>query len=341
MSRKGSRTSKRVDPEEVVIPVFKDSPPLLALALLHSSHMYHEAIHKFANHGVKCASVEVDLAAMMAQKDKAVYNLTKGVETLFKKNKVDYVKGAGKFLSPTEISVDTIEGENIVVKGKNIIIATGSDVKGLPVFVTIDESLIGDGVCLARLVQAGVETDKIGETSIREFSTNVKVFTRIGDVITWSYVSHRAETMMDLAWLNSFRKRRARGLMTRFLGVVYTLPEVASVEKGGTGEGIIVWLIECGKFSNVGVTAGLCLLMKRERTCEGLCRERTDIRILGVHIMSSNAGELIHEAALALTYDASSEDIARTCHAHPTLSEALKEAAMATYDKTITYIDVY
>nr|GEW98039.1 dihydrolipoyl dehydrogenase, mitochondrial-like [Tanacetum cinerariifolium] len=71
---------------------------------------------------------------------------------------------------------------------------------------------------------------------------------------------------------------------------------------------------------------------------EGLVKiiaEKETDKVLGVHIMCSNAGELIHEAALALTYDASSEDIARTCHAHPTLSEAVKEAAMATYDKPI------
>ena len=87
--------------------------------------MYHEATHSFASHGVKFASVEVDLPAMMAQKDKAVSNLTKGIEGLFKKNKVNYVKGYGKFISPSEVSVDTIDGGNVVVKGKNIIVATG------------------------------------------------------------------------------------------------------------------------------------------------------------------------------------------------------------------------
>ncbi|KAL0290229.1 UNVERIFIED_CONTAM: Dihydrolipoyl dehydrogenase 1, mitochondrial [Sesamum angustifolium] len=110
-------------------------------ALLHSSHMYHEAKHSFASHGVKLASVEVDLPAMMAQKDKAVGNLTKGIEGLFKKNKVSYVKGYGKFLSPSEVSVDTLEGGNTIVKGKHIIIATGSDVKSLP-GITIDEERI-------------------------------------------------------------------------------------------------------------------------------------------------------------------------------------------------------
>jgi dihydrolipoamide dehydrogenase len=87
--------------------------------------MFHEAQHSFASHGVKFSSVEVDLPAMMAQKDKAVSTLTRGIEGLFKKNKVNYVKGYGKFISPYEVSVDTIDGGNTVVKGKNIIIATG------------------------------------------------------------------------------------------------------------------------------------------------------------------------------------------------------------------------
>ncbi|KAJ6768461.1 LEGHEMOGLOBIN REDUCTASE [Salix koriyanagi] len=103
--------------------------------------MFHEAQHSFASHGVKFSSVEVDLPAMMAQKDKAVSTLTRGIEGLFKKNKVSYVKGYGKLISPSEVSVDTIDGGNTVVKGKNIIIATGSDVKSLP-GITIDEEKI-------------------------------------------------------------------------------------------------------------------------------------------------------------------------------------------------------
>nr|GMD92199.1 dihydrolipoyl dehydrogenase 1, mitochondrial [Ipomoea batatas] len=110
-------------------------------ALLHSTHMYHEATHSFANHGLEFSSLKLNLPAMMAQKDKAVYDLTKGIEGLFKKNKVNYVKGYGKFLSPSEITVDTIDGGETVVKGKNIIIATSSDVKGLP-GITIDEERI-------------------------------------------------------------------------------------------------------------------------------------------------------------------------------------------------------
>jgi len=113
----------------------------LSQAPLHLSHMYDEAKHSFASYSVKYSSVDVDLPAMMAQKDRVVPNLTKGIEGLFKNNKVKYVKGYGKFVSPSEVSVDTLEGASTVVKGKHIIIATGSDVKSLP-GITIDEKRI-------------------------------------------------------------------------------------------------------------------------------------------------------------------------------------------------------
>lgn len=414
-------------------------------ALLHSSHMYHEATHTFAKHGVKCSSVEVDLAAMMAQKDKAVSGLTKGIEGLFKKNKVTYVKGYGKFLSPSEVSVDTEEGGSTVVKGKNIIVATGSDVKSLP-GITIDEKKIvsstgalalteipkklivigagyiglemgsvwgrlgsevtvvefapdivpmmdgeirkqfqrslekqqmkfmlktkvvsidssGDGVKLTvepaaggdqsileadvvlvsagrtpytaglNLDKIGVETDKVGRILVNErFSTNVPGVYAIGDVIPGPMLAHKAEED-GVACVEFIAGKEGHVDYDKVPGVVYTNPEVASV--GKTEEQV--------KASGVAYRVGKFPFMANSRAkaidnAEGLVKiitEKETDKILGVHIMASNAGELIHEATLALSYDASSEDIARTCHAHPTLSEAVKEAAMAAYDKPI------
>ncbi|XP_019161403.1 PREDICTED: dihydrolipoyl dehydrogenase 1, mitochondrial-like, partial [Ipomoea nil] len=417
-------------------------------ALLHSSHMYHEATHSFANHGVKFSSVEVDLPAMMAQKDKAVSNLTKGIEGLLKKNKVNYVKGYGKFLSPTEITVDTIEGGETVVKGKNIIIATGSDVKGLP-GITIDEERIvsstgalalkeipkklvvigagyiglemgwsvwgrlgsevtvvefaadivpsmdgevrkqfqrtlekqkmkfmlktkvvsvdssGDGVKLTlepagggdqtvieadvvlvsagrtpftaglELDKIGVETDKIGRILVNErFATSVPGVYAIGDVIPGPgpMLAHKAEED-GVACVEFIAGKEGHVDYDMVPGVVYTHPEVASV--GKTEEQV--------KALGVDYRVGKFPFMANSRAkaiddAEGLVKilaEKGTDKILGVHIMAPNAGELIHEAVLALQYGASSEDIARTCHAHPTMSEALKEAAMATYDKPI------
>ncbi|KAL1832613.1 hypothetical protein ACET3Z_002264 [Daucus carota] len=414
-------------------------------ALLQSSHMYHEAKHTFANHGVKLSAVEVDLPAMMAQKDKAVSGLTKGVEGLFKKNKVNYVKGYGKFISPTEISVDTIEGGNTVVKGKNIIIATGSDIKSLP-GVSIDEKRIvsstgalslseipkklvvigggyiglemgsvwarlgsevtvvefapdivptmdgevrkqfkrtlekqkmkfmlttkvvsvdtsSDGVKLTLepaaggdqsileadvvlisagrtpftselgLDKVGVETDKMGRIPVNErFATNVPGVYAIGDVIPGPMLAHKAEE--DGVACAEFLAGKVGHVDYDLVpGVVYTHPEVASV--GKTEEQV--------KASGIKYVVGKFPMLANSRAktiddAEGLVKiiaEKETDKVLGVHIMAPNAGELIHEAVLALQYGASSEDIARTCHAHPTMAEALKEAAMATYDKAI------
>ncbi|RZR80173.1 hypothetical protein BHM03_00006120 [Ensete ventricosum] len=414
-------------------------------ALLHSSHMYHEAKHAFPSHGVKFSQLEIDLPAMMAQKDKAVSGLTRGIEGLLKKNKVTYVKGFGKFVSPSEVSVDTLEGGNTVVKGKNIIIATGSDVKSLP-GVTIDEKKIvsstgalalpeipkklvvigagyiglemgsvwgrlgsevtvvefapdivpsmdgevrkqfqrmlekqkmkfmlktkvvgvdtsGDGVKLTLepaaggeqsileadvvLVSAGrvpytaglgletigVQTDKAGRIEVdKHFMTNVSGVYAIGDVIPGPMLAHKAEED-GVACVEFIAGKGGHVDYDMVPGVVYTHPEVASV--GKTEEQV--------KALGVSYRVGKFPFMANSRAkaiddADGLVKilaEKETDKILGVHIMAPNAGELIHEAVLALQYGGSSEDIARTCHAHPTMSEAVKEAAMATYDKPI------
>ncbi|XP_074307346.1 dihydrolipoyl dehydrogenase, mitochondrial [Silene latifolia] len=414
-------------------------------ALLHSSHMYHEAKHSFANHGVKCSSVEIDVAAMMAQKDKAVSNLTRGIEGLFKKNKVTYVKGYGKVTSPSEVSVDTVEGGSTVVKGKHIIVATGSDVKSLP-GIEIDEKRIvsstgalalteipkrlvvigagyiglemgsvwgrlgsevtvvefgpdivpsmdgevrrqfkrslekqgmkfklktkvlgvdtsGDTLKLTLepsaggeqttfeadvvLVSAGrvpfteglgldklgVEMDKVGRILVNErFASNVPGIYAIGDVIPGPMLAHKAEED-GVACVEFIAGKEGHVDYDMVPGVVYTHPEVASV--GKTEEQVKSLGVEykVGKFPFMANSRA-----KAIDNAEGLVKilaDKESDKILGVHIMSPNAGELIHEAVLALQYGASSEDIARTCHAHPTMSEAVKEAAMATYDKPI------
>lgn len=407
--------------------------------------MYHEAKHSFASHGVKLSSVEVDLPAMLAQKDKAVSTLTRGIEGLFKKNKVNYVKGYGKFLSPSEVSVDTIEGGNTVVKGKNIIIATGSDVKSLP-GITIDEKRIvsstgalslsevpkklvvigagyiglemgsvwgrlgsevtvvefapdivptmdgeirkqfqralekqkmkfmlktkvvsvdtaGETVKLTLesadggkqstleadvvLVSAGripftaalgldkigVETDKAGRILVNgKFATNVPGVYAIGDVIPGPMLAHKAEED-GFACVEFIAGKEGHVDYDLVPGVVYTHPEVASVGKTEEQVKALGVQYRVGKFPFMANSRAKAI-DDAEGIAKILAEKETD-KILGVHIMSPNAGELIHEAVLALQYGAASEDIARTCHAHPTMSEAIKEAAMATYDKPI------
>jgi dihydrolipoamide dehydrogenase len=407
--------------------------------------MYHEARTSFAHHGVKISNLEVDLPAMMAQKDKAVAGLTKGIEGLFKKNKVTYVKGFGKLASPSEVSVDLVDGGSTVIKGKNIIIATGSDVKSLP-GITIDEKKIvsstgalclsgipkkmvvigagyiglemgsvwnrlgsqvtvvefapdivpsmdgeirkqfqrmlekqkmkfmlktkvvgvdtsGDGVKLTLepaaggeqsileadivLVSAGrnpytsglglealgVETDKAGRILVdKRFKTNVNGVYAIGDAIPGPMLAHKAEED-GVACVEFLAGKEGHVDYDLVPGVVYTHPEVASV--GKTEEQV--------KASGIAYRVGKFPLLANSRAkaiddAEGLVKvvadKETD-KILGVHIMAQNAGEIIHEAVLAMQYGASSEDVARTCHAHPTVSEALKEACLQTFSKAI------
>ena len=108
---------------------------------MQSSHMFYEAKNSFAHHGIKVSDVSVDLPAMMKQKEGAVTSLTKGIEGLFKKNKVTYVKGHGKLTGPNEVTVDLLEGGQQVVRGKNIVIATGSYARSLP-GATVDEKKV-------------------------------------------------------------------------------------------------------------------------------------------------------------------------------------------------------
>ena len=112
-------------------------------ALLNATHKYHDAQHTFKDLGIIAKEISIDFGQLMKQKDKAVVGLTSGIEYLFKKNKVDYVKGWGKFASSTEIEVDLIQGGKETIKAKNIIIATGSEPSTLPGnSIPIDEKYV-------------------------------------------------------------------------------------------------------------------------------------------------------------------------------------------------------
>ncbi|CAD6272758.1 unnamed protein product [Miscanthus lutarioriparius] len=391
-------------------------------ALLHSSHMYHEAKSSFAHHGVKFSNLEIDMPAMMSQKDKAVAGLTKGIEGLFKKNAVEYVRGIGKLVSPSEVAVNLLDGGCTTVKGKNIIIATGSDVKSLPGVLIDEKKIVSSTGALAlkeipkKLVVIGagyiglemgsvwnrlgsevtvvefapdivpsmdgeirkqfqrmlekqkmkfmlktkvvgvdtsgsgvkltVEPAAGGEQSVldadivlggrilvdKRFMTNVNGVYAIGDVIPGPMLAHKAEED-GVACVEFIAGKEGHADYDTVPGVVYTHPEVASV--GKTEEQV--------KESGIAYQVGKFPLLANSRAkaiddAEGLVKvvaEKETDRVLGVHIMAPNAGEIIHEAVLALQYGASSEDIARTCHAHPTVSEALKEACLDTYTKAI------
>ena len=419
-------------------------------ALLHSSHLYDHANHDFAKHGLNIeGGIKVDLGAMMKNKEKSVKGLTQGIEGLFKKNKVTYVKGFGKLAGPNAVDVTLSDGGKQVVEAKNIILAVGSEVTPLPtcpvdnagkrvvdstgaleldeipkklavigggviglelgsvwrrlgsevtviefldtitpsldkelstnfkkiltkqgmkfmlstkvtgtdtsgeqVKLTVEPAKGGDASELnvdAVLVSTGrrpltrnlgleglnIETDKMGRIKVNEqFQTVVKSVFAIGDCIDGPMLAHKAEEE-GIACVENIHGQAGHVNYNTIPGVVYTFPEVASV--GQTEEQL--------KEAGIKYRKGSFPFMANSRArCTGdtdgfikvLADAETD-RILGVHVIGSNAGEMIAEGVLGMEYGAACEDIARTCHAHPTLSEALKEACMATYDKPIHF----
>lgn len=179
----------------------------------------------------------------------------------------------------------------------------------------------------------GIQTDKIGRIQVNEhFQTAVPSVYAIGDAIDGPMLAHKAEEE-GIACVENIAGLAGHVNYDVIPGVVYTYPEVAAV--GMTEEQL--------KEANISYNKGVFPFSANSRAramvdADGMVKiladKETD-RILGIHIIGQNAGEMIAEGVLAMEYGASSEDVARTCHAHPTLSEAFKEAAMATYDKAV------
>lgn len=410
-------------------------------ALLESSHHYHAAKHDYEAHGISLDNLKIDVTKMMSNKSKVVEGLTNGIEGLFAKNKVDWVKGYGKIIGANEVSVALGDGGNTSVKAKNILIATGSEPTPLPpcpvdnekklivdstgvlelekipekmvvvgggviglemasvwnrigtevtvvefmdslcpgmdkelikgfertlkkqklkfkmktkvvgtettangVKVTVepakggDQEVIDADVVLVAtgrrpytkglgLEEMGIAMDKMGRVEVDDhFRTNIPSIWAIGDCIKGPMLAHKAEEE-GVAAVETISGMQGHVNYNAIPGVVYTHPEVASV--GATEEELKEQGIKFkkGKFNFMANSRARATL-DTEGFVKVLADKETD-RILGVHIIGSNAGEMIAEAALAIEYGASSEDIGRVCHAHPSLSEALKEAAMA------------
>ncbi|OIR06218.1 dihydrolipoyl dehydrogenase 3 [mine drainage metagenome] len=408
-------------------------------ALLTSSHHYEAAGHHFAEHGIKVGKLELDVAAMMARKAKVVSDNTKGIEFLFKKNKVAYVIGAGRIAAPGSVEVTAKDGAVSTLAAKSIIIATGSDVTPLP-GVEIDETVIisstgalelprvpkhlvviGAGVIglelgsvwrrlgaevtvvefldralplhdgeiskqMQRILErqgmkfqlstkvtgakvakgsatltlepaaggaaselkadavlvaigrrpytdglgakeAGVEIDKRGFIQVdQHFQTAVKGVYAIGDVIGGAMLAHKAEEE-GVALAEILAGQAGHVNYDAIPGVVYTWPEVANV--GQTEEQLkaagVVYKV--GKFP---FTAnGRARAMGDSDGFVKILADAATDRVLGAHIIGPNAGDLIAEVVLGMEFAAASEDIARTCHAHPALGEAVKEACLA------------
>ncbi len=416
-------------------------------ALLHATEMYHKAGHEFEALGIVGGKPEFDLAKMMGHKDKTVEANVKGVEFLFKKNKITTLKGTGTVLGAGKIRVTGPDGSSEEVEARNIVIATGSDVAGIPgVPLEIDEErivsstgalslatvpaemiVVGGGVIglelgsvwarlgakvtvveylgsvlggmdseitrqfqrlLAKqgmqirtgvkvtavsrdekgasvtiepakggdaetlsaeivlvatgrkpyteglgLEQAGVVLDERGRVRIDgHFVTSLPNVYAIGDVVAGPMLAHKAEDE-GVAVAEIIAGRGGHVNYDVIPSVVYTSPEVASV--GKTEDELKQEGVEyrAGKFPFTANGRARSMLAT-DGLVKVLADKNTD-RVLGVHILGFGAGELIHEAAVLMEFGGSAEDLARTCHAHPTLSEAVKEAALAAFEKPL------
>jgi dihydrolipoamide dehydrogenase len=406
--------------------------------LLQSSERFAEAHRGLDEHGVKLAGVSLDLAAMMARKNKVVDGLTKGVEYLFRKHKIDWLKGKGRIAAPGRVLVEGEAAQE--VEAGAIVIATGSEVTPLP-GIAIDEKRIlsstgalsldhvperllvigggyiglelgsvwqrlgakvtvvealdhilpnmdqelgrnlqrllarsgiefrlgakvggarseGEGVAVALeggeelradavllavgrrpytaglgLEELGVARDAQGRVTVdRGFATTVSGIYAIGDAIKGPMLAHKAMEE-GVALAECLAGQQPSIDYDAIPAVVYTAPEVASV--GRSEEELKAASVEyrVGKFPFIATPRARCN-GDTEGFVKILAEAATD-RVLGVHILGQDAGTMIAEAALAKEFGASAEDIARTSHAHPTLPEAVKEAALAALGRVI------
>ncbi|MGE3624250.1 MAG: dihydrolipoyl dehydrogenase [Bdellovibrionales bacterium] len=412
-------------------------------ALLTSSEKYAEAKSHLGVHGVKIGTVGLDLAAMMGHKDKVVKDNTAGIEYLFKKHKIDWIKGKGSLKGNGQVAVEG-PGEQ-TISGKNIILATGSESMPLP-GVAVDEKrivlstgaltlsevpksmvVIGGGyiglemgsvwqrlgtdvtvvefldrilpgmdgevskqmqrilgkqgmnfklgtkvtgartegaqvsltlepaaggtaekmktdivlVAIGRrpytdglgLEAAGVSLDEKKRIAVNaHFETSAKGVYAIGDAIAGPMLAHKAEEE-GVVCVERLAGQSGHINYDAIPGVVYTWPEAASVgrtEEQLKSEGIAY---KTGKFP---FTAnGRARAMAETDGFVKILADAATDRVLGAHIIGPDAGTMIAELALAIEFGASSEDIARTSHAHPTLNEAVKEAALAVDGRPI------
>ena len=402
-------------------------------ALLESSHKFVEAKESFSKHGIKLASVELDLKTMMKRKSRVVNTLTTGIAHLFKKNGIERFEGLGSFVDAHTVSVAG-SSETIEIQGDRILIATGSSVtplKGVETdgdliggstaalsypevpesLVVIGGGVIGlelgsvwsrlgakvivleyqnrlmsgmddelaqetqkilakqgiefrlgvrvtgavvkDGRCVVtydggepivcdrvllsvgrrpntdglNLSAAGVQLDDRGRVDVdAHFQTNVPSVFAIGDVIKGPMLAHKAEEE-GVACVEHIVTGYGHINYDAIPSVVYTHPEVASVGKTEAELKDAGIEYRTGKFPFMA--NGRARAMNDiEGFVKILADAKTD-RLLGAHIVGPHAGDLIAEAAVAIEFGASSEDLARSCHAHPTLAEVVKEAALA------------
>jgi len=411
--------------------------------LLNFSEKFYSA-KNFSNLGIEVEKVKLNLGKVMKNKDKAVDVLTKGIEFLFKKNKVTYYKGIASLKSSNKISVINSKNKEIIIDTENVVISTGSEPVSLP-GIKFDEKVIlsstgalslnvvpkkmvviGGGYiglemgtvwsrlgsevhviefldhitpgmdkeiskefmkilqkqginfhletkvesikknnkgviiltsdknkkkisfdCDVVLISVGRKpnTKNLNLSSIgiildekkriktdKNFKTNIKNIYAIGDVIEGPMLAHKAEEE-GIAVAELLAGQSGHVNYDVIPGVIYTSPEVASVGKTEEQLKELKIKYKVGKFPFLANSRAKAI-NEPEGFVKILADEKTD-KVIGVHIIGPHAGEMIAEMAIAMEFGASSEDIARTCHAHPTFSEAIKEAALSVDKRAI------
>jgi dihydrolipoamide dehydrogenase len=410
-------------------------------ALLASSEKYEEAAHHLGDHGIEVSGAKLDLAKMLARKDGIVTKMTKGIEFLFRKNKITWLKGHARFTGEHDglvgIEVKTADGVSLV-DAKHVIIATGSKARHLPGLPVDNEIVCDNEGALAlssvpkqlAVIGAGVIGLELGsvwrrlgaEVTVLEALPGFlaacdesvskeawKVFTRqglkihlgvkIGEVkpskkgvsIAWTDAQGAAQVLAaDRLIVSVGRVPNTEGLNLEAINLaadergfipvdghcatkvpnVYAIGDVVRgpmLAHKGEDEGVMVaeliagqkphidyntipWVIYTSpEIAWVGQTeqqlkaegraykAGQFPFMANGRAlgmnaAEGFVKVLADAvtdEVLGVHIVGHGASDLISEAAVAMEFKASSEDIARVCHPHPSMSEVMREAALA------------
>ena len=415
-------------------------------SLLNLSENFYKAQKDFSNQGIEVSDVKLNIEKMMNNKNKSVQILTKGVEFLFKKNKVTYLKGKGVIFSPSNVVVYD-QGKKTSYNTKNIVIATGSSAVSLP-GVKIDEKnvvsstgalslksvpkslvVIGGGyiglemgsvwkrlgaevtvienlpfitpgmdrevsnefqkiltkqgikfklnskvlsikdlgsevkieyqssekkskdtiladktlIAVGRkpyteglnLSKVGVKKDEKGRIKVnKNFQTDIKNIYAIGDVIDGPMLAHKAEEE-GIAVAEQLAGQSGHVNYDVIPGVIYTSPEVAYVGKSEEqlkNDGVSY---KIGKFPFLANSRAK--VNNETDGCVKIIADSKSDRVLGVHIIGPHCGDMIAEMALAMEFGASAEDIARTCHAHPTHTEAIKEAALAVDKRPIHF----
>lgn len=249
-----------------------------------------------------------------------------------KKFQTTLKKQGFKFQLKTKVVESTVETDGVTLKTEAAAGGKEEEVKYDVVLVATGRRPYTEGLGLENL---GIQSDRLGRIEVDEhFRTSVPSIYAIGDCIDGPMLAHKAEEE-GIAAIETIAGFAGHVNYDAIPGVIYTYPEVASV--GKTEEEL--------KEGGVAYSKGTFPFAANSRarangSSEGFVKVLSDKetdRILGVHIIGPNAGEMIAEGVLGIEYGASSEDIARTCHAHPTLSEAFKEACMDTYDKPIHF----